>query len=198
MTTVQPVQDSPPVAGGTAAPRVPVPVVTPARTQDDTPPVQFSPPHRALAGRLAEKESLFESARKTAQASRTARQQKFSLDQAKARLEQIKLYSPYPADESPRAALIRRLIRLQEPPGDPSTLNFGVTRLAPQADDQQVSQALGAVQQALAQLPDGSPEPVPAPEDPAHAVELSAGVGQSWPAGTGISQPQDVHYLRTL
>jgi len=161
-------------------------------------PEHYTLPNRALAGRLAEKESLFEAARKTGQAAKATKAQKLSLDQAKARLEQIKLYSPYPADESPRAALIRRLIRLQEPPGDPATLDLGTTKITPSASDEDLNRAIDAVQTAQAQLGVDTGVPAPASEDPQPAIALSVSVGHTWPQGTGISSANDVQYLRTL
>jgi hypothetical protein len=198
MTGVQSVQDSAPLTGGPAVPRIPVPGAAPPSPSGEATPEHYTLPDRAMAGRLAEKESLFEAARKTGQAARATKAQKLSLDQAKARLEQIKLYSPYPADESPRAALIRRLIRLQEPPGDPATLDFGVAKITPGATDQELSHAIDTVQTAQAQLGADSVAPAPAGEDPQPAIALSVSVGHTWPQGTSISSANDVHYLRTL
>ena len=196
MTSVQSVQDSAPLAGGPAVPRSPAATAAAPSPAGEATSEHYTLPDRAMAGRLAEKESLFEAARKTGQAVRATKAQKLSLDQAKARLEQIKLYSPFPADESPRAALIRRLIRLQEPPGDPATLDFGVTKITPGASDQDISHAIDTVKTAQARL--GVVSAAPTGEDPQPAIALSLSVGHTWPQGTSISSANDVHYLRTL
>ena len=181
-----------------------------------TPAAQLFLRERHFASRLVEKEALLDAAQQSGASDPDAVAHQHELADAQAQLEQIKLYSPYPPNESPRAALIRRLSRLQEPPGDPSTLDLGVAQVKADATDDDVNQALDAVKQARAdlkaqaelpagqaarversrQIRDGQSTP---PGEPASsAVQLSQGIRTIFTRHAGLSVSGNARYLRTL
>jgi hypothetical protein len=182
-----------------------------------TPAAQLFLRERGFATRLVEKEALLDAAHRSGDSDHDVVAVQGDLADAEAQLEQVKLYSPYPPNESPRAAMIRRLSGLKEPPGDPSTLDLGVTRVRADATDKDVDAALDAVRAARAELKaqaelpagqaghlSGHPRLVkgikaPTPgEQPAAAVELSRGIRTHFTGRAGISVSGNARYLRTL
>lgn len=215
MGTIQPTyQPQVRVADSTAG-KPPAPAVS-RDNPGITPAAHLFLRERRFASRLVEKEALLDAAQRTggSDPDTVAEQQK--LADAQAHLEQVKLYSPYPPNESPRAALIRRLIKLQEPPGDPSTLDVGVAKIKTDATDAEVDRALAVVKTARADLngrtdfpaDQGAPadrlrrirvgETTPPGEATSGAVELSQGIRSHFTRHAGLSVSGNARYLRTL
>jgi len=216
MGTIQPTNQSPVrVADATAGkPMVPG---TSRDASGITPAAHLFLRERRFAARLVEKEALLDAAQRSGDGDSGTVARQRELADAEAQLEQVKLYSPYPPNESPRAALIRRLAGLQEPPGDPSTLDLAVTKIRTDATDDDVDAALETVRAARADLragadtsagrvalPDGRirlvrDTPATPPGEPTSgAVELSQGIRSHFTRHAGLSVSGNARYLRTL
>ncbi len=212
MGTIQPTYQPPVRVTETGASRPSGPV-SPRDDAGIAPAAQLFLRERHFASRLVEKEALLDAAQQSGTSDPDAVAQQRELADAQTQLEQIKLYSPYPPNESPRAALIRRLSRLQEPPGDPSTLDLGVAMVKADASDDDVDVALDAVKsaraglKAQAELPAGQAAKArqvrlgrvtPPGEPTSSAVELSQGLRTIFTRQAGMSVSGNARYLRTL
>lgn len=216
MGTIRPIQETQVRVVDGAAPRPPV-QGTSRGDSGITPAAQLFLRERRFATRLVEKEALLDAAHRSGDADPDVAAKQGELADAEAQLEQVKLYSPYPPNESPRAAMIRRLSGLKEPPGDPTTLDVGVTKVRADASDAEVDAALGTVRAARADLKaqaeapagqaaraTGRPwlvkdgKPTRPGELPAAAVELSQGIRAHFRGHAGLSVSGNARYLRTL
>jgi hypothetical protein len=217
MGTIKPIQDPQVRVVDGAASRPPVSPSGPRGDSAITPAAQSFLRERRFATRLVEKEALLDAVHRSGDAAPDVAARQGELADAEAQLEQVKLYSPYPPNESPRAAMIRRLSGLKEPPGDPSTLDLGVTKVRADASDAEIDAALGIVRAARADLK--AQAEVPAGQSartgerpqlvedakaarpgelPSAAVELSQGIRAHFRGHAGLSVSGNARYLRTL